>query len=280
MDTSYTYSVPAWEKADPEFSQKMRSVQFSSSSSWTSMDGVPVQVGVGDELPSINELLASKDPISLNRLRFRDPDEFHSGGLHDHAPFWRTILIDHPQREMILHWIQEKVDVTEFLQPFKGLFKGVRYQSDAPPSKVFHNHSSCKAFAEFVTEAILKRVSSGAIRIWGEVDRVRPPWLLLPLTVEPSKPRLCIDARFLNLWMKDCPFTLDKLSDVPRYVYKDSYMTKCDDKSGYDHVLLQKDSQEYFGFEWSGWWFVCATLPFGWKESPYIYHSIGLAVSG
>ena len=56
-------------------------------------------------------------------------------------------------------------------------------------------------------------------------------------------------------------------------------MSKCDDKSGYDHMLLQKSSQQCLGFQWSGWWFVCTTLPFGWKESPFIYHSIGLAVS-
>ncbi|KAK3699432.1 hypothetical protein QZH41_018593, partial [Actinostola sp. cb2023] len=42
----------------------------------------------------------------------------------------------------------------------------------------------------------------------------------------------------------------DKLADVPRYVYKDSFMTKCDDKSGYDHVLLQESSQTYVGLRW------------------------------
>ena len=56
-------------------------------------------------------------------------------------------------------------------------------------------------------------------------------------------------------------------------------MTKCDDKSGYDHVLLSACSQTYVGFEWKGYWFVCGTLPFGWKISPYIYHTIGLAAS-
>ena len=56
-------------------------------------------------------------------------------------------------------------------------------------------------------------------------------------------------------------------------------MTKCDDESGYDRVLLTPDSQAYFGFEWGGLWFVCRTLPFGWKILPFIYHSIGLAVS-
>ena len=57
-------------------------------------------------------------------------------------------------------------------------------------------------------------------------------------------------------------------------------MTKCDDKSGYDHVLLSSSSQTYVGFEFGGFWFVCATLPFGWKISPYIYHTIGLVASG
>ena len=66
--------------------------------------------------------------------------------------------------------------------------------------------------------------------MWGQVGVDDPPYLVLPLTVEPSKPRL------LNLWMRDMPVSLDTLADVPRFVYRDSFMTKCDDKSGYDHV--------------------------------------------
>lgn len=100
--------------------------------------------------------------------------------------------------------------------------------------------------------------------------------------METSKPGLCLDARFLNLWMKDMPFSLDKLADVSWYIFKGSFMTKCDDKSGYNHVLLSPNSQTYVGVESGGFWFVCATLPFGWKISPYIYHvhTIGLAESG
>ena len=56
--------------------------------------------------------------------------------------------------------------------------------------------------------------------------------LVMPLTVEPSKPRLCNDNHFLNLWMVDKPFTLDRLSDLPLYVGPDSFQTVCDNKSG------------------------------------------------
>lgn len=80
--------------------------------------------------------------------------------------------------------------------------------------------------------------------------------------------------------MRDAPFVLDRLADVPRYVYKSSFITKCNDKSGYDHVMVTESSQTYVGFSFGGLWLVCRTLPFGWKISPYIYHTIGLAATG
>ena len=65
----------------------------------------------------------------------------------------------------------------------------------------------------------------------------------MPLTVEPSKPRLCQDQRYLNFWMRDMPFRLDSLVDVTRYLEKDHFQTKLDDKSGYDHVLMDDESR-------------------------------------
>lgn len=95
-------------------------------------------------------------------------------------------------------------------------------------------------------------MTTGAIRVWEKVGVDSPPYLVLPLTVETSKPRLCLDARFLNLWMNYMPFSLDKLADVFRYIYKGSFMTK---RPG-------------------------MIMSFGWKISPYIYHTTGLAASG
>ena len=68
---------------------------------------------------------------------------------------------------------------------------------------------------------------------------------------------------------------MDSITALPRYVTPSS----CDDKSGYDHVLLTPESRTFFGFEWGGWYFVSNTIPFGWKSSAYIYHSIGLLAS-
>ena len=106
-----------------------------------------------------------------------------------------------------------------------------------------------------------------------------PPHLVLPITIEPSKPRLCHDERFLNLWIRDLPFKLDHLADLPRYVLPGHFQTTFDNKSGYQHVRLHPSSETYFGLEWDYFFFVFRTLPFGWKASAYIYHNLGLVVS-
>ena len=91
--------------------------------------------------------------------------------------------------------------------------------------------------------------------------------------------RLCNDNRFLKLWTRDVPFKLDFLAGLPRFVFPPSFQSVCDDKSGYDHVLLSPESRPYFGFEWGGWYFTSNTIPFGWKASAYVYHFIGLLAS-
>ena len=104
---------------------------------------------------------------------------------------------------------------------------------------------------------------------------------MLPLTIEPSKPRLCHDERFLNIWIRDLPFKLDHLPDLPRYVLPGHFPNASfDDKSGYQHVLLHPSMRTYFGFQWNDAYFMFCTLPFGWKASAYICHNLGLAVTG
>ena len=85
-----------------------------------------------------------------------------------------------------------------------------------------------------------------------KVGSVQPTHLFLPITVEPTKPRMSHDERFLNLWIKDLPLSLDYISGLPRYVFKSHFQTAFDDKSGYDHVKLSPDSFTFVGLEWRG----------------------------
>ena len=93
--------------------------------------------------------------------------------------------------------------------------------------------------------------------------------------MEPSKPRLCHGNRFLNPCIKDYSFRLDNLSMILRYVTSGSFQTVCDVKSGYHHILLSPDSRTFFGFQCGGFYYFSNAIPFGWKDSAYIYHSSG-----
>jgi hypothetical protein len=81
------------------------------------------------------------------------------------------------------------------------------------------------------------------------------------------------------LWIRDLPFKLENLRDVHRLVDPDAVMITCDEKSGYDHVRLAPNAQDYFGIEFGGYIMVYTVLPFGWKASPYIYQCIGMVVT-
>ena len=77
--------------------------------------------------------------------------------------------------------------------------------------------------------------------------------------------RLVHDQQYLNCFMRHCPFSLDQVINLPRYLSRDSFHTKLD-------FLLSPDSLPYMGAEWGGWWLVWRTLPQGWKE---IYQTLG-----
>ena len=163
---------------------------------------------------------------------------------------------------------------------FKALFKVESITVLHPLVLLFPNSSSCQAFSEFITDTILDRVANGSLSVWERVGEVPPSHLVMPITVEPSKPSVCQhDERFFNLWIKYLPFSLDLITDLPRNVHKGSFQITCDDKSGYDHIRLSPDSRTWFGLQWNAWYFVFNTLPFGWKANTYLYHSIGVVAT-
>ena len=143
----------------------------------------------------------------------------------------------------------------------------------------FDNNKICKKFEDFISNCIRERVSNGSLSIWGKEGEVEPPHLVMPITIEESKPRKCHDEQFLNLRMDTPHVSFDPITDIPRYIESNHFQSKLDDKSGYDHILLTEDSREYFGLYWKGWFFVFNSLPFGWSPSAYVYHNVGLGAS-
>ncbi|MES9880230.1 MAG: reverse transcriptase domain-containing protein [Sedimenticola sp.] len=224
---------------------------------------------------AIPSFLNLKTP-QLGHLRFSNPDLFVSGQIHEHLDEWRSIMGDSDPTGEVNGWLANGLNVHNYIKPFKGRFWGTVYDHEFPPPRVFSNSRKCLEFKDFISETILERLRNGSINCVGRVGVDAPPYIVAPLTVEPTKPRLCVNLMYLNSWISDAHFTLDTLKDVPRVVKDDAYFTVTDDKSGFDNVRVNSDSFSLLGFQWAGYYFVCKTLPFGFKLSSYVYHTLNL----
>ena len=192
----FSYTVPAWESSgsfDP-LSVKQNTI------SWVRHDGKPLQPGFQSPQPRNSHLASdwvegvSRGDVSadVSMLAFPDPPVFVAGRLHCHLQEWKSIAASSssPLSRVVLDWLQDKVQVQPFLRHFKGNFKGEHFDSASSPQRIFYNHNSCAPFAKFISDTILQRLSTGAISVWVKVGEVDPPHLVMPLTVEPTKPRL------------------------------------------------------------------------------------------
>ena len=71
------------------------------------LDGQP---GMGNPIrrDGMDEVLTNKEsaPWTLSKLRFRDPDKFVTGGIHNKLVSWESVLEENPKRELIFRWIK------------------------------------------------------------------------------------------------------------------------------------------------------------------------------
>ena len=72
---------------------------------------------------------------------------------------------------------------------------------------------------------------------------------------------------------------MDNATKVAEVAWENAYFFKLDHKSGYQHVPIHRQSWKFFGVFWKGVYYVFTVLPFGWKSSPIIYHTLTEAIA-
>lgn len=83
--------------------------------------------------------------------------------------------------------------------------------------------------------------------------------MVIPLTVEPSKPRICHDERNISLWVKDLSFRSETLKDIHCLVDKKALLITCDEKSGYSRIKIDEESEEVFDIQFGKLFMVYTT---------------------
>ena len=224
-----------------------------------------------------------KNQLHLKNLVLKDEESFLAGQLHTQPANWSYILkANADDKSVLVHdWIDNGVDINQFFSHFKGNFKGRSYDDLRPPATIIPNHATCKTYASQIAAHLEERLRNGSLELLGKVGQVKPPRLVMPLVMVPGKKknRLCHDERFLNLFMKKCPFSLETLSSIPEIIPHGAFIANCDEKSAYDGVRLTRESRQFFGLQFGGWFMQYTTLPFGWSIAPYIYQTIGMQVT-
>jgi len=219
----------------------------------------------------------------MGEIAFRDPDHFVSGQLHEHSLQWDDLLElnSNDQSRTVKRWIHDKINIYDFMQPFKGNFAGLHLDSEQPPAHIFLNYKVCEPYKCEIAQILEDRIANGSLELLGRVGLVQPPHIIMPLVIVENhgKIRLCHDERYLNLFMSLNPFSLEGLPQIPHMLVKGDLIASTDEKSAYDGLLLSEAFRKFFGLEFAGWYLQYITLPFGWSVSPYIYQSVGMQVT-
>ena len=118
------------------------------------------------------------------------------------------------------------ISVKQFIVPFKGKYRQEQFNHLFPPNKYYLNSKKGKFYRDIISREIEQKIALGFLRVWGKVGECPPPAIVMPLSIDPSKPRLVHDQQFLNCFMRHCPFFLYQVVNLPRYLSRDSYHTK------------------------------------------------------
>lgn len=179
------------------------------------------------------------------------------GRLGRHISFWRTIGASF----MVITWLSVGYQL-EWAIP------GVK-----PSRRLFTNHASAHEHADFVTTAVHDLIGTGAA-----VASQQRPTVVSPLGVVP-KPngrgfRLILDLRYVNAFLKKHKFKYESAADLRQLIAQGDYLFAFDLQSGYHHVDIHPDDQQYLGFEWQGSYYTFTVLPFGLASAPFVFTKV------
>ena len=130
-----------------------------------------------------------------------------------------------------------------------------------------------------MNEQVQEWVNLGVLKEWSEIKSEtdpETPWVVCisPLGVEPNKPRAIWDGRYVNEFCGDFQFHMDNTAKVAEVAWSNAYFFKLGHKNGYLHIPIHRQSWNFSGVLWNEKYYAVTVLPFGWKISPLVYHTV------
>ena len=135
---------------------------------------------------------------------------------------WRSEILKKStaeKRDTIMRWLNDVI-VHEYVDKnATGSSQGREEDSLSAQSSLQQKYRVMSRFEQeaWADSEMQKFVYQGSIAEWPKVADVSEqprPRMVLPLGVEPDKPRLIYDARWFNLMCKHVPFVMDSVGKV------------------------------------------------------------------
>ena len=153
---------------------------------------------------------------------------------------------------------------------------GYRLPFSNYPSRCFlRNNLSALKHKQFVADAISELLSHSCI-----IEHEFPPYCINPLTVaEGKKLRLVIDLRHVNAYLVKPKFKYEDLRSLSQVIEGGYWFFTWDLKSGYHHIDISVDHQQYLGFSWEyenglRRYFTFTVLPFGLSTACFCFTKV------
>lgn len=137
-----------------------------------------------------------------------------------------------------------------------------------PPTMCFRNNKSAIHNVEFVSSEI-----SDLLKYKRIIEVPFQPFVCSPLSVaeNKNKKRLILDLSRLNKYVKYEKIKFEDWKTALDYFEKGFYCIKFDLKSGYHHIDIAEEYQNYLGFQWDNKYYCFTVLPFGLSSAPFIF---------
>jgi hypothetical protein len=141
-----------------------------------------------------------------------------------------------------------------------------------PRREELNNNKTARDNVTFVSEEIERLVKAGIL-----IKLQYAPTVINALTVAQNaagKQRLVLDLRGVNPLLHVPKFKFEDFKVASQYFTKGCFMCTFDLKSGYSHIDINVEYQQYLGLEWQSNYYMYSSLPFRCSSAGLVFSKV------
>ena len=179
-------------------------------------------------------------------------------------------------KHCVAEWQRHRPLLQRFVPAVITTGAWLHWRDGPPPPLWLSNHRLTESQSQWVDAEVSDLLRTGAIEPY-DVAQYGPPHFVGGINVieeDAGARRLTWDPRYTNAYIVVPRMRLEQLRSLALLVAKASFLLKTDMKSGYHHLVMNRQFARYLAFCWRGRVYVWIALVFGLASAPWIFESV------